>query len=310
MSAPEELGETQILGALLGIAEMVGGLTDTRELLEAVVRIAPGLVRVDRCAVLAYDEANRGFRTTVYFGPPGVGPGFEGLILRESEIPRLAHRLAVLHLPAFVKPDSQDSAFPPHLVQRLGIKSSLLVPLVCRGRTFGVLWLDDSKHSHYFTSREINVIQGVATVVAVALDSAARTESLALERRKIEALARSLSSGVIVLDRDLRVLEMDGPAEDLLGWHAAEVRGRPVHELLGTAGAEEGMDRTREAAAPSSAAKTLRLRTRQGKEVLCELLVVPVPDEAGETRQVLYVIRSPSAGDRKETRFVTPAPRS
>ena len=292
LSASEEVGETQILAALLGIAEMVGDLTDTRELLEAVVRIAPSLVRVNRCAILAYDESSREFRTTVFFASPGGGPSFEGLRIAEADMPRLAHRLVALHLPALVKADSREATLPAAVVKRLALTSALLVPLVSRGRTLGLLWLDASEHSHYFTSKEINVAQGVATSVAVALDGAARSEALALERRRFEALARSLSDGVIVLDRDFRILEMDRPAEDLLGWQASEVRGRRAHEVFAITEAEAGVAWTREADLPSPAAKSLRLRTRQGGAVSCEVLAVPVRDEAGQTAQILYVLRA------------------
>src|SRR5205807_8156131 len=55
----EEIGETQILAALLGVAEMVGGVSDIDELVALIARVTPGLVRVDRCAIRAYDEASR-----------------------------------------------------------------------------------------------------------------------------------------------------------------------------------------------------------------------------------------------------------
>ncbi len=296
VSAPDEVGETQILAALLGIAEMLGGLTDTRELLEAVVRIAPGLVRVDRCAILAYDATTHEFRASVAFAPPGGGKPFEGLRIPESDMPRLAQRLVALHLPALVKRDSRDPGLPPAVAQRLGLRSALLVPLVARGQILGVLWLDDSAHSHYFTSKEINVAQGVATTIAVALDGAARLEALAMERRRFEALAHSVSDGVIVLDRDLRVQEMDRSAEDLLGWQTGEVRGRRAYELFAISEAEAGVSWTRAADAPAPASKLLRLRTRTGSVLECEVLAIPVRGEDAQATQILYVLRRPTSG--------------
>jgi PAS domain S-box-containing protein len=308
VSFPEEIGETQILAALLGLAEMVGDLTDTQEMLESVVRIAPSLVRVDRCAVLTFDGSAREFRTSVFFGPGAPGSPFDGLRIAEADMPRLAHRLLVLHLPALVKADSKDIALPAVIVKRLGLHAALLVPLVCRGRVLGVLWLDHSSQSHYFTSKEINVIQGIATSVAVALDGAYRIESLEMERRRFEALARSLADGVIALDRDLRILEMDHAAEDLLGWQSSEVHGRRAHEVFAVSSAEAEGAWTREARAPPPPPKLLRLRSREGPLVACEVLAVPVRNPAGETVQVLYILKKPqqagatvSAGARDST---------
>ncbi len=291
MSTTEEVDETQILAALLGIAEMVGDLTDTHEFLEAVVRIAPSLVRVDRCAILAYDEAAREFRTAVYFAPPGAGTAFEGLRILEAEMPRLAHRLVALHLPALLKADSRDPALPTSVQKRLALKAGLLVPLVCRSRLFGLLWLDHSAHSHYFTSKEINVVQGVATLVALALDSAARAGALMLERRRFEALAGAVTSGVIVLDSAYRVLEMDRAAEDLLGWQSSEIRGRRAHEVFAISEAEASIAWTREAGGPQPASKVLRLRSRDRGAMPCHVLAIPIRGDDGQTAQVLYVLR-------------------
>lgn len=316
MSIPEEIEETQILAALLGMAEMVGDLTDPREMLESVVRIAPSLVRVDRCAVLTLDQVSREFRTWVSFGPGGSGTPFDGLRIAESDMPRLAHRLLVLHLPALVKADSKDLALPAAVVKRLGLHAALLVPLVCRGRVLGLLWLDHSTQSHYFTSKEINVIQGIATSVALALDGAYRLASLELERRRFDALSRSLFDGVIVLDPDLRILEMDHAAEDLLGWQSSEVRGRRAHEIFAISTAEAGVGWTRDGKAPSPAPKRLPLRSRSGSTISCVVHAVPVRNAAGETVQVLYVLKKASRESattlpshvRPEARAQRPAP--
>ncbi len=296
MTLPEEIGETQILAALLGIAEMVGDLTDTDEMLESVVRIAPSLLRVNRCAVLLFDEGPRELWAAVSFGPGEHGTPFEGLRISESDMPRLAQRLLMLHLPALVKPDSKEANLPPAVAKRLGLRAALLVPLVCRGRVLGVLWLDHSAQSHYFTSKEINIAQGIATSLAVALDGAFRLESLELERRRFAALARSLADGVIVLDRAYRVLELDRSAEDLLGWQSSEVRGRRAHEVFAITEAEASVGWTREAGGPSPAAKVLRLRRRDGQLVPCDVLAVPVRTPAGETVQILYVLRRAPPG--------------
>ncbi|MEK6987263.1 MAG: GAF domain-containing protein [Candidatus Thermoplasmatota archaeon] len=288
----EELGETQILAALLGIAEMVGQLTDTDEFLDAIVRIAPSLVRVDRCAVFSYDEAAREFAVVSSFGPGGKAAAFAGLRIPESDMPRLAQRLVSLRLPALVKDASKDLALPPAVVKRLGVRSALLVPLACRGRFLGCLWLDDSSSSHYFTSKEINLIQGIGMEVAIALDNAGQTKALVLEDRRFEALARALSDGIITLDQDLRILRMDHATEDLLGWQSSEVKGRRVNEVFDISEAEASVAWRKEAGGPSPAAKDLSLRTHDGTRLSCQVLTIPVRGDEGGVAQILYVLRN------------------
>src|SRR5438445_10682624 len=108
----DEVSEEQILAALLGVPEMAGDLTDPEELLAAIVRITPGLVGVDRCAVLGYDKQAREFRTLAAFGPAGVPTPFVGLRIQVAAIPRLAHRIVSLRLPALLTEPSLEVMMP------------------------------------------------------------------------------------------------------------------------------------------------------------------------------------------------------
>lgn len=291
MADREEIGETQILAAVLGVAEMVGGLSDMDELLASIVRVVPGLVQVDRCAIMAYDGSSREFRTAASFGPGGQPTAFDGLQIQEAEIPRLAQRLIALRLPALVKASSQEAGLPPALQKRLGLKSALVVPLAARGRFLGILWLDDTRAPHYFTSREINITQGVAAQAAIALDGGKLAAQLDLDRRRLDALVSALADGLVVLDRDLRVLHLDRGAEALLGWQSSEVRGRRMHEVFDISEAEASIAWTKEKSGPAPAPKALHLRAHDGLPVECMAQAIEVRGEEGELIQVLYALR-------------------
>ena len=290
MAGQEEIGETQILAALLGIAEMVSGLTDTDELLGSIVRVTPHLVQSDRCVIMMYEASSREFRTLASFGP-GRSTPFEGLRIQESEIPRLAHRLVTLRLPALVKASSREGALPAALQKRLGVKSALVVPLVSRGRLLGALWLDDTRAPHYFTSKEINLAQGVASQIAIGLDAARLGLQLDLERRRIEALSAALADGLLVVDRDLRIVYLDGGAEALLGWQSSEVRGRRMYEVFEISEAEASIAWTREKSGPTPVAKTFSLRAHDGLRLDCGAQAIAVRGDEGEVIQVLYALR-------------------
>ena len=291
VSDPEEIGETQILAALIGVAEMVGGLTDTDELLASIVRVMPGLVRVDRCAILSYDPSVREFRTISSFVPGGHTTAFDGLTIAEAEVPRLAQRLISLRLPALLKAPSRETALPPLLQKRLGLRSALVVPLAARGRFLGILWLDDTRSPHLFTSKEINIVQGVAAQVAIALDGAKLAVQLDLERRRLDALVSALADGLVAVDRDQRILYLDGGAEALLGWQSSEVRGRRMHDVFDISDAEASVAWTRERGGPALAPKDLRLRAHDGMPVECTAQAVAVRGDEGEMIQILFALR-------------------
>ncbi len=291
MAEREEIGEIQILAALLGVAEMVGGVSDIGELVALIARVTPGLVRVDRCAIMAYDEASREFRTIGSFAPGLRRTPFDGLRIQEAEIPWLAQRLIALRLPAILKASSGEAGLSPALQQRLSLKSALVVPLATRGRFLGLLWLDDTRSPHYFTSEEINIVQGIGAQVAIALDGANLAEQLDLERHRIESLVAAFADGLVVADREMRIVSIDAGAEALVGWQTSEVRGRRMQEVFEISEAEASVGWTKDQRGFGSAAKDLRLRARDGHAVECIAQAVAVRTADGDTVEILYALR-------------------
>lgn len=303
MIPQEETDETQILAALLGIAEMVGGLPDIEEILASIVRIAPSLVRVDRCALMAYDEAAREFRTIETFGP-GKAPSYGELVLREADMPRLALRLVKQRLPVVMKDASKDQMLPPSVIQRLGLRSVLIAPLVCRGRLLGALWLDNTTGPHYFTSKEINVVLGIATEAAITLESGQLVDTLARERARFAALAGALCDGVIAVGPDLRIASLDPGAERLLGWTTSETRGRRMADVFDISEAEATVAWTKDATGPAPVAKELRLRAQDGGRIECHVIAAILRDAQGGTSEILYAVRAKPGAKDSETRAV------
>src|SRR6267378_3860780 len=287
----EEIGETQLLASLLGVAEMVSSVSETDELMALIARVTPGLVRVDRCAIMAYDESTREFHTIGAFAPGEPRTLFDGLRIQEAEIPWLAQRLIALRLPALLKPTSGEAGLSPALQQRLSLKSALVVPLTARGRFLGLVWLDDTRIPHYFTSEEINIVQGIAAQVAIALDGANLAKERDLERQRIEALVPAFADGLISADTDQRIVNIDAGAEALIGRQTSEVRGRRVHEVFDISEGEASVAWTKDRGGLAAASKVLRLRARDGQPVECVVQAVAVRGTEGEVVQILYALR-------------------
>src|SRR2546422_9063089 len=96
-----ELGDQKVLGALLGISEMVAGLTDLEEVLGAIVRITPQLVGVDRCAILLYDSQKQELRTAEEYGPdPERNAILARLVMSEGDVRKNAPLIIEPKLPA------------------------------------------------------------------------------------------------------------------------------------------------------------------------------------------------------------------
>jgi len=196
-----------------------------------------------------------------------------------------------LRLPALLKEPSPEAMLPAFIQKRLGVSTALVVPLACRGRFLGGLWLDDTRSAHLFTSTEINVVQGIATELAIALNTSELVGKLDLERRRFEALVTALMDGLLIVDRDRRMVHLDSGAEALLGWQNSEIRGRRVYEVFEISEAEADVAWKKERGGAVPAAKVLSLRARDGVRVSCSVLPILVRDPERDVLQVLYALR-------------------
>jgi PAS domain-containing protein len=300
MLPQDDLGDTKVLAALLGISETVAGLSDLEEVLGLIVRITPQLVGVDRCAILMYDERRQEFRTAQVFGPDRERNAvFQRLAIREEDVRKLAHRILEQKLPALIR----AASLPSNMAESLGMKMVLIVPLVCRERVLGIMTLDHTKGLGLFTSREINVVVAIAQQAAIAIDHARLKAEAARAQERLEAACGLFVSGLMTLTGDGRVLSLDSRAEALLEWKTEEVAGRGADEAF----ALTDRDGVRPPPIVSSdlvlrgerEPLVVSFRRKDGVRLLIEIRTAPLRDEMGEIVEVVCTLRRapPRRGD-------------
>ena len=296
-----ELGDQKVLGALLGISEMVAGLTDLEEVLGAIVRITPQLVGVDRCAILLYDSQKQEFRTAEVYGPdPERNAIFERLVMREEDVRKLAHRILEQKLPALVR----EGLLPRQLSESLGMKTALIVPLTVREQVVGIMILDHTRGLRLFTSKQINVVMGVAQQVAIAIDNFRLKAEAARAQERLRATAEILADGLIMLSQGHRIVTLDAMAEKLLLWKTAEVAGKSLAEAF----AVTDRDGVRLPDAPSAADLVLHptgrgeppllyFRRKDGPRLLCAVRTAYVRDELERVLDIVCALRRVSSAE-------------
>jgi signal transduction histidine kinase len=105
--------------------------------------------------------------------------------------------------------------------EKMGIKSFICVPIVCEGESLGVLGVDDADREGDLLQSDLNLIQGIAPVIGIAIRNAmhlANERSLADELRKAsELLERRVDERTAALTRAHEELESlyDAVSHDL-----------------------------------------------------------------------------------------------
>jgi PAS domain S-box-containing protein len=117
------------------------------------------------------------------------------------------------------------------LLQELGLRSYVCVPIVALGRTVGAITLITAESGRRFDKRDLVTAEELALRVAAVAENAQLYEEA--ERRANAARAlETIADGVVLVDDLERVLLWNPAAEAITGIAAADVVGRPANEVL------------------------------------------------------------------------------
>jgi PAS domain S-box-containing protein len=238
IEAPEALAFLERAGALLA------GSLDYEETLRRVVQLAvPDLA--DWCGVLirGADGATRELTS----GHPD--PQQEALLVemrrRRRERDGASESLRVIEtgqaiLVSDVRGQEAYDVGPAEreLLERMGPRSYMLVPLVARGRTLGALTLLSTREGRHYGPADAAFAEQLAARCALAIDNAhlyAEAErSLAL----LDTVFATAPVGLAFLDAEQRFVRINEALAAINGRPVAEHLGRTIEEVLGPFGAQ------------------------------------------------------------------------
>jgi len=117
------------------------------------------------------------------------------------------------------------------IVDELGLRASICVPLKARGRILGALTLIAAETHPLYTQADFELATELAHRAAVAVDNARLFREA--ERGANAALALAyVADGVVLLDREGRVRHWNGAAAAITGVDEEDALGRPVREVV------------------------------------------------------------------------------
>ncbi len=149
--------------------------------------------------------------------------------------------------------------------------------------------------------------QGRMTHLAGSLIDVTQRKAAESELRRQALLFESLQDAVVVLDFDGRVIDWNGRAEAMFGWARAEALGRPSAELLAEEDASEVERPTstlHRTAADAHFPSEVRLRRRDGRELVAETVYVPLKDPSGHDVADIVIYRDVTERRQMQARLL------
>ncbi len=252
---------------------------DTEQLLEVLLESAGKLVASDAMAVSLYDKEGR----LAVKKARGLRREELGVLEEEDGNPVMLSASAVL--PVSMGEKSEDPSFTPFLA-RIGFDSMIAVPLFASSSVIGVLSCYAGR-KNAFDDDAARILLTLSSEAALALEKASLYRTTFEDKRKIEAIINSLTDGIMVLDREGRLVLANPFVAHLLGI-GKEDTGRELGDILQRM---EGMIDFGELSFSRAMADVFdHGRTVKGEicvksepPVIFQVLWVPLPDEGGKT---------------------------
>jgi two-component system cell cycle sensor histidine kinase/response regulator CckA len=178
------------------------------------------LLRPDGSREVAAQAGVIGHLTRGEVLPPGVGVG--GRAMTERRSVRSADVLG-----------DPELAFPDGLRRRIegwGIRAVLAVPLVARGTPIGVLSVGGPA-GRAFSDEEVALLEVFADQAALALQNARSSEEATRVRDFLASITEHSPDAIVATDAAGRLTYAGRGAEEMLGWPAGDLLGRPVADF-------------------------------------------------------------------------------
>ena len=214
----ELVRERQADQLLAAASEALTSSLDYRETLQNVAQmVAPAIA--DWCAIDLGDVDERLARVAIAGPEEQKGPIVRALLADPNDVPMIREVMerGVSHLLADARAD--------HRLRPLGIASSMVVPLIARGRTLGAINLITTVSGRRYDARDLALVEDLARRAALAVDNA-RLFQLSQEAQHQIANQAARLRAVAEASRSLAEASLDERA-------VLETVTREVADLLG-----------------------------------------------------------------------------
>jgi two-component system, OmpR family, phosphate regulon sensor histidine kinase PhoR len=125
-----------------------------------------------------------------------------------------------------------DEKTPQKIKTSYLVHSLLYVPLKLRGKTFGVLGVDNRVKRKTFLDRDVQTLLALAEYAAIALDNAGMYFSSTQELNKLSSIIGRIQDGVLVIDSSRRLLIVNDTVISAFELQQKNLIGHPFHEVF------------------------------------------------------------------------------
>lgn len=197
--------------ALLEVSAAINRTLVTDEILQIVMKRAIELLKGERGFLMLLDEHNNlQFRTVHNLHQDEIEQ--EDFELSDT----IANQVARTGESIYTSDAQKDERYSSNQsVADLNLRSIMCVPLKIKDRVIGVVYLDNSSEARLFLESDLYLFELFATQAAIAINNSRLYERILRLKHFNEKIVSSTPVGLLVLDRELRIITMNASAEKI-----------------------------------------------------------------------------------------------
>ncbi len=262
-----------------------------------------GLTGVDRSYIFMFSEDRTRMNLSHEWCSEGIEPLIGGLHpVPANSLPFLVDRIKAaeyIHIPDLADLPATAEA-ERALLQRQGVQSAIVVPMVQSGHAIGFFGLSSIRSKKTWDEETISLLRLVAEMFSNALERKRMDLALRESEKRYRLLAENVTDVIWTTDIGLRVNYMSPSGVRLVGFSQEEYMNLTLEDMLTPSSFQDGMRAFAEQQAISSARQDtsplswtleVQLRCKDGSTIWAEETVTFLRDQSGNAVGLLGVTR-------------------
>jgi signal transduction histidine kinase len=189
MPAGEEQCQPEDMRQIYDLLRKITQSINLDETLDSIVKSMPGLLRLDNCVILLlHGREIKSIKATEH-----IEKQFGRLRFNIDDLIATREAVDKKH-PVVINDAKNNPRISQQLVKMFNSSAVMVLPLIARGRTLGVMWISDSTAGRQFTELEIEEANLISGQAAIAIDNAILFKQLSLANRQLEESYERLKS--------------------------------------------------------------------------------------------------------------------
>ena len=214
-------------------------ITELEETLRRLVTKIAAILQAEKCIFMLLDKE----RGELVGTPPAFGftpdeirrfhvratQGASGEIFRDNK--------PTILLDAFADPRTIKEN-----VALLNVRNGAGVPLISEKRdennrviernTIGVLWVFNKRYGNVFIEEDIHLLERLARNATAVIQNAQLFREVVEEKEELEHIIESVYAGLLMINKDGKIMQMNASARTMFDVDGAEVTGKKYEEII------------------------------------------------------------------------------